>query len=257
MITITIAGNTVREALRERLLYNLVVFAVVLTVGSVGFSFLTLGDQTRIVADVGTGSAQIFGTLIAVFLGVALVARELDRRTSYAVLARPVSRAQFALGKYLGLLATLALNLAVMAAATAGVLILQRGDLNGLGAPLVAAFVVMLAQVAICGAFAILFACYSTPTLATIFTLSVVAAGHVFGEVRGFWLRAPDVGMKELVRVLDVLLPNFALLDLKAAVTYGDAISPASVLLRLGYGFGYAGVVVALACLVFSRKDLR
>jgi Cu-processing system permease protein len=257
MKTLAIAANTVREALRERLLYNLVVFAVVLTAGSIGISLLTLGDQTRIIADVGTGSAQIFGTLIAVFVGVALVSRELDRRTSYAVLARPVSRAEFVVGKYAGLLATLALNLTVMATATAAVLLVHRGNLTGLVGPLVAAHVVMLAQLAICGAFAVLFACYSTPTLATIFTLSIVAAGHVFGEVRGFWLRAPDVGMKELVGVLDVLLPNLALLDLKAAVTYGDTVTSLTVFLRTVYGFGYAGVVVALAAVVFSLKDLR
>jgi Cu-processing system permease protein len=257
MKTLAIAANTFREALRERLLYNLVVFAVVLTAGSIGISLLTLGDQTRIIADVGTGSAQIFGTLIAVFVGVALVSRELDRRTSYAILARPVSRAEFVVGKYVGLLATLTLNLAVMAVATAAVLVVHRGDLNGLVGPLVAAHVVMLAHLAVCAAFAVLFACYSTPTLATIFTLSIVAAGHVFGEVRGFWLRAPDVGLKELVRLLDVLLPNLALLDLKATVTYGDAVTPLTVLLRTGYGFGYAAVVVALAAVVFSRKDLR
>jgi len=257
MKTLAIASNTFRESLRERLLYNLVVFAVVLIVGSLGISLLTLGDQTRIVADIGTGSAQIFGTLIAVFLGVALVSRELDRRTSYAVLARPVSRTSFVLGKYLGLLVTLAVNLALMAMATSAVLLFQRGTLSGLGGALAAAHVVMFAQLAICAAFAVLFACYSTPTLAIIFTLSIVAAGHVFGEVRGFWLRAPNLGMKELVRVLDVVLPNLALLDLKAAVTYGDAVSPGAVLLRTAYGLGYAGVVAALACLVFRKKDLR
>jgi len=257
MKTLAIAANTFRESLRDRLLYNLVVFAIALTAASLGISLLTLGDQTRIVADVGTGSAQLFGTLIAVFLGVALVSRELDRRTSYAVLARPVSRSTFLVGKYLGLLATLALNLTVMAATTAAVLLVQRGNLSGLAGPLVAAHVVMFAQVAICAAFAVLFASYSTATLATIFTLSVVAAGHVFGEVRGFWLRAPDVGMKALVRVLDVVLPNLALLDLKSAVTYGDAITVGTVLLRTAYGLGYAGVIAALACLVFHRKDLR
>lgn len=254
---LTIAANTVREALRERLLYNLVAFAVVLTAGSLGISLLTLGDQTRIIADVGTGSAQIFGTLIAVFVGIALVSRELERRTSYAILARPVSRAEFVVGKYLGLLATLGLNLAVMAAATAAVLVVHRGDLRGLAGPLVAAHAVMLAQLAVCGAFAVLFASYSTATLATIFTLSVVAAGHVFGEVRSFWLLAPQVGMKGLVRVLDVLLPNLALLDLKAAVTYGDPVSLGSVAGRCAYGLGYAGVIVALAALIFSRKDVR
>lgn len=257
MKTLTIAANTFREALRERLLYNLVVFAVVLTAGSLGISLLTLGDQTRIIADVGTGSAEIFGTLIAVFVGVGLVSRELDRRTSYALLARPLSRAEFILGKYLGLLATLALNLAVMSAATAAVLLLHRGDLAGLRGPILAAHVVMLVQLAICGAFAVLFASYSTATLATIFTLSVVAAGHVFGEVRGFWLRAPEVGMKALVRVLDVVLPNLALLDLKASVTYGDPVSLASVAARCAYGLGYASVVVALAAVIFSRKDVR
>jgi Cu-processing system permease protein len=257
MKTLTLAANTFREALRERLLYNLVVFAVVLTAGSLGISLLTLGDQTRIIADVGTGSAQIFGTLIAVFVGVALVSRELDRRTSYALLARPVSRAEFVVGKYLGLLATLAVNVGVMGAATAVVLLVHRGDLSGLRGALIAAHVVMLAQLAICGAFAVLFACYSTATLATIFTLSIVAAGHVFGEVRGFWLRAPEAGMKGLVRVLDVVLPNLALLDLKAAVTYGDAVSLVSVVGRVAYGLGYAGVVVALAAVVFSRKDVR
>jgi ABC-type transport system involved in multi-copper enzyme maturation permease subunit len=257
MKTLTIAANTVREALRERLLYNLVVFAVVLTAGSLGISLLTLGDQTRIVADVGTGSAQLFSTLIAVFVGVSLMSRELERRTSYALLARPVSRAEFVIGKYLGLLATLALNLLVMAAATAAVLLVHRGDLAGLGTALVAAHLVMLAQLAICGAFAVLFATHSTATLATIFTLSLVGAGHVFGEVRLFWLRAPDVDMKWLVHVFDVVLPNLALLDLKAAVTYGDPVSAASVLHRLGYGFGYAAVVVAIAALVFSRKDVR
>lgn len=257
MKALAIAANTVREALRDRLFYNLVVFAVVLTVGSLGISLLTLGDQARIIADVGTGSAQLFSTLIAVFVGVSLVARELDRRTSYALLARPVSRPAFIVGKYLGLLATLALNIVVMGAGTAAVLLVQRGDLVGLVGPLVAAHLALFAQVAICGAFAVLFASFSTATLSTILTLSIVAAGHVFGEVRTFWLNAPAVGMKAIVRVLDVLLPNMALLDLKSAVTYGDPVSLASVAGRLVYGLGYAGVVVALAAVVFSRKDLR
>lgn len=257
MKTLAIAVNTVREALRERLLYNLVVFALVLTAGSLGISLLTLGEQTRIIADVGTGSAQIFSTLIAVFVGVSLVARELDRRTSYAILARPVSRPAFVIGKYVGLLATLALNLTVMAAATAAVLLSHRGDLAGFAGPLVAAHVVLFAQVAVCGAFAVLFASSTTATLATIFTLSIIAAGHVFGEIRTFWLQAPNVGMKGLVPVLDVLLPNLGLLDLKPAVTYGDPVSLVSVLARLGYGLGYGGVVIAIAAVVFSRKDLR
>lgn len=254
---LTVAANTVREAVRDRLLYNLVVFAVLLTAGSLTISQLTLGDQWRIIADIGTASAQVFGTLIAVFLGVGLVARELDRRTSYALLARPLSRAEFVIGKYLGLMATLALNIGVMAVATAAVLAAHRGDLGFLGGAFVAVYALLLVQLAICGAFAVLFASYSTATLATIFTLALTAAGHVFGEVRGFWLAAPEVELKQLVRVLDVVLPNLRLLDIKEVITYGDPVTAASVLWRAAYGVGYAGVVLALAALVFSRKDVR
>ncbi len=255
--TLAILGNTLREALRERLMYNLVVFAVILIGGSLTISQLTMGEQFRIVANVGTSSTQIFGTLIAVFMGVGLLARELDRRTCYPVLARPVSRAQFIVGKYLGLMAVLALNVAVMAAATAAVLLLYTRGLSFLSLAFAGAFWLLYLQFAICAGFAVLFSSFSTATLATIFTLTLVASGHVFSEVRTFWLRAEQVGMKQLVRVLDFLLPNMGLLDLKEAFTYGDPVTPGSVAARSAYGLCYAGLLVALAALVFSRKDLR
>jgi ABC-type transport system involved in multi-copper enzyme maturation permease subunit len=254
---IAIASNTVREALRERLMYNLVIFALVLIAGSLSISQLTLGEQSRIIADVATGSAQLFGTLIAVFLGVALLARELDRRTCYAVLARPVSRGGFIVGKYLGLLATLAINVAIMAVATAAVLVVYTHGTSFLRAGFFAAFGIMLVQIAVCAAFATLFASFTTATLATIFTGSAVVAGHVFSEVRSFWLKSPDVSMKGLVRVLDVLLPNLGLLDLKEALTYGDPITLGSFAARAAYGAAYATVIVALAAYVFSKRDIR
>jgi ABC-type transport system involved in multi-copper enzyme maturation permease subunit len=257
MKTLAIATNTLREALRERLMYNLVVFALVLIAGSITISQLTLGEQFRIVADIGTSSTQLFGTLIAVFVGVGLVSREMDRRTCYAVLARPVSRAGFIAAKYAGLMATLALNLAVMALVCAAALAAYSRGLGFLNLAFAAAFGLMFAQFAICGAFAVLFSSFTSATLATIFTLSVVGAGHVFGEVRAFWLQSSQVGMKPFVRVLDFVLPNMALLDAKEAVTYGDALALSSVLARGAYGIAYAGVVVSLAAIVFSRRDVR
>ena len=255
--TVAILRNTLREALRERLMYNLVVFAVILIGGSLTISQLTLGEQFRIVANVGTSSTQIFGTLIAVFMGVGLLSRDLDRRTCYPVLARPVTRGQFIVGKYLGLMAVLALNVAVMAAATAAVLLAYTRGLAFLSISFAGAFWLLFLQFGVCAAFAVLFSSFSTATLATIFTLTLVAAGHVFSEVRTFWLRTEQVGMKQLVRVLDFLLPNMGLLDLKEAFTYGDPVTAGSVLARSAYGLAYAGLLVALAALVFSRKDLR
>lgn len=249
--------NTVREALRERLMYNLAVFAVVLIAGSLTISQLTLGEQFRIIANVGTSSTQVFGTLTSVLLGVGLVSRELDRRTCYPILARPVSRARFIVGKYLGLVAVLALNVAVMAAATATMLALYTGGGRFLGLAFAGAFWLLLVQFAVCAGFAVLFSAFTTATLATIFSLTLVAAGHVFSEIRTFWLRADQVGMKPLVRVLDFVLPNMGLLDLKEALTYGDPVAAAALASRSAYGIAYAALLVGLAGVVFSRKDVR
>jgi ABC-type transport system involved in multi-copper enzyme maturation permease subunit len=257
MKTLAVASNTLREALRERLMYNLVVFALVLIAGSITISSLTLGEQFRIIADIATSATQLFGTLIAVFLGVALVAREIDRRTCYAALARPVSRASFVAGKYLGLLAALALNVVIMAAVSGLALLVYTQKLDFLSGSFGGAFALILVQLAVCAAFAVLFATFTTPTLATIFTLSIVAAGHAFSEIRAFWLLSPQAGMKELVRVLDFVVPNMGLLDMKEALTYGDAVTAGSFALRAAYGVAYAGLVVALGALVFSRRDVR
>jgi ABC-type transport system involved in multi-copper enzyme maturation permease subunit len=256
MKTLAIAVTTLREALRERLLYNLAVFALVLTFASLTVSQLTLGEQFRIIADMATSATQVFSTLIAVFLGVALVSRELDRRTCYAVLARPLSRGAFVAGKYLGLVAVLGLNVLVMAAATALVLT-AYGQHEWSGRAFGAAFGLLFVQVSLAGAFAVLFAVVTNATLATIFTLTVVGLSHLFAEVRLFWLRSPEVGMKDLVRVLDVILPNLGLLDMKEALTYGDPVSLWSVLTRGLYGAAWSGAALALAAVVFSRKDVR
>ncbi len=254
---LTIAGTTVREALRDRLLHNLLVFAVLLILGSLTISQLTLGEQFRIIADIGTSATQLFGALIAVFLGVGVVTREIDRRTCYPALARPVSRAGFVVGKYLGLVATLLLNVALMALATGVMLFAYRGTLGFLNGAYAAAFLLTAVQLAICGGFAVLFSTFTTATLASIYTLAVVGAGWLFGEVRGFWLQARQAGMKPLVTVLDVLLPNMSLLDLKESVTYGDTVALGSVLARAAYGVGYAATLVLLAAVIFTRRDIR
>jgi Cu-processing system permease protein len=255
--SLAIAGNTLREALRERLLYNLIFFAMAVTTASLTVSQLTLGEQFRIIADVAASSTQVFGLLISVFLGVSLVARDLDRRTCYALLARPMSRAEFVVGKFLGLLATTGVNLVVMCLVSALALLSYRGSTGFLGSGFFAAFALMLAQFAVAVALAVLFASFTTPTLATIFTLSALGSGFLFSEVRQFWLGARQTQLKSLVKVLDVLLPNMGLLDAKEALTYGDPITLGSVLLRSCYGLGYAAVLVALASIAFSRRDIR
>jgi len=254
---LVIAATTVREALRERLLLNLLVFAVILIASSITISQLTVGDQYRIIADVSASSTQIFGTLIAVFLSVALISRELDRRTCYPMLARPIGRGTFLLGKALGLLAVVTLNGLIMALASLATLLVYAGAAQLPLAAFAAAYLLMVVQFAICIGFAALFSTFTTPTLATVYTLSIVLAGHAFSEIRTFWLADRRSGLKGLVGVLDYLLPNMGLLDLKEAITYRDPVPWETMGWRFGYGLTYAALLVALGAWTFSRRDVR
>jgi ABC-type transport system involved in multi-copper enzyme maturation permease subunit len=247
-----IAWVTVRDALRQKLAVNLLLFALLLILASFTISTLTFGEQYRIIADLALSSAQLFGTLIAVFLGAGLVAGEIQRRTLYPVLAKPVSRVQYLVGRYAGLLATLWLNLAVMALVSVGVLALYLGELAFLWTtPFAAAFAGLAAQLAVVASIAILFSSFTNATLAAIFGLALAVAGHFSREVFLYWRDIP------FLRAIGLVLPNLGALDYKVAVVYKDALPAGQLGLSLLYAALYAAVALALASAVFARRDLR
>jgi ABC-type transport system involved in multi-copper enzyme maturation permease subunit len=247
-----IAALTVRDALRQKLAVNLLFFALLLIAVSITVSALTFGEQYRIISDLALTSAGVFGTLIAVFLGAGLVAGDVQRRTLYPIIAKPVARTEYLLGRYLGLLATLALNLLVMAIATLGVLALYRGGLADLPlATLAAAFLGLAAQLAVVGALAILFSSFTNTTLAAIFTLAIAVSGHFARDVVVFWRD------RAFLRTVGLVLPNLGALDFKVQVVYEDAIGAAQLGWPLLYALLYAAVALAIASAVFERRDFR
>lgn len=247
-----IASLTVREATRQKIAANLLVFALVLIAGSVVLSELTFGEQYRIIADLALSSAAVFGTLIAVFLGAGLVAGDVQRRTLFPILAKPVSRTEYLLGRYGGLVATLTLNLAVMAAATIAVLAVYRSSFAFLTTtPLALAFVALAAQLAMVAAIALVFSTFTNTTLAVIATLALTAAGHLSRSAMPYWRQTL------LGRVLAHLCPNLAALDLKVEVVYQRHVAIADAGLRLGYAAVYVALLLVIAAMVFSRRDLR
>jgi Cu-processing system permease protein len=247
-----IAALTVRDALRQKLAMNLLVFALVLIAASLVLSELTFGEQYRIISDLALTSAAAFGTLIAVFLGANLVAGEVQRKTLYPVLAKPVSRTQYLLGRYGGLLATLTLNLLVMAVSTIAVLALHRGGFGFLtSTPIALAFVALGAQLAMVAAIALVFSTFTNATLAAIATLAITVSGHLSRDALPF-LRERVAG-----RVLAHVLPNLAALDYKVEVVYEQAVPLAHAGLRLGYAALYVAFLLAVAAAIFGRRDLR
>jgi Cu-processing system permease protein len=254
---LAIASLTVREALRQKLAVNLLVFALALVAASLTISSLTFGEQYRIIANLGLSSMEVFGTLIVTFLGAGLVARDVERKTVYPVITKPVSRAAYVTGRYLGLLATVTLNMAVMAVVFLAVLAVY---LRGLGflrdTPVLAVLLAMVVQFAMVGSVATLCSTFTTPTLSAIFTLSAVVSGHLTSDLVRYWSTQGSIA-SALGKAAYVLVPNLEALDLKEAVVYKDAVAPGFYLTGIGYGVLYAAAVATLAAAVFSRRDLR
>jgi Cu-processing system permease protein len=255
--SIEIAKVTVREALRQKLAVNLLVFAVALVAGSLLLSTLTFGEQYRIIVDIALTGMEVFGTLIAVFLGAGLVARDVERRTVYPIIAKPVSRAQYVLGRYLGLVATTTLNLAVMALVLLLVLgLYQRGFGFLRDTPLLAVLASFVVQFAMIGAIATFFSAFTTVTLSAIFTLSLVVAGHVAADLVYYWSKQGGAA-RLLGQAAYLVVPNLEALNLKEAMVYRDPLPAGFALTGYGYGLLYAAAVVALSVGIFARRDLR
>ena len=251
MSALVVAGVTIRELLRRKVQVNLLLFGVLLLLASSAVSALTLGEMHRILSDLGLTAMALIGTLLAVFLGASLVAGDVERRVVYPVIAKPVSRSAYLLGRYAGLAVALTVNLAVMAVFLAALLALDARGLAPVNGTLGAAVLAMGVQVLVVGAVAVLFSALTTPTLASIFALAVAVAGHLTNDMRAFWRGAAWVA-----KAIWYLVPNLSALSLNDAVIYRAPIPEGTWIASL-YGLLYAGAALALAAFAFERRDLR
>lgn len=252
MKVVAVAGVTLREALRRKLQVNLLLFALLLLLVSAVVSSLTLGEMHRIAADLGLTAMEAMGSLIAVFLGAGAVAGDVERRALYPLVAKPISRAEYLLGRYLGLAATLLLNLAVMAVTLAAVLVLVDGSARPLDLAFLAAVGGIGVQFLVIAAIAVLFSAVTTTTLAAIFALSLTVAGRLSNDLRTLWTSDGAV----VGRAIWYLLPNLSALSLNEQVVYRTP-PPASVWLAVVHAVLYAAAALALAASIFERRDLR
>jgi ABC-type transport system involved in multi-copper enzyme maturation permease subunit len=249
---LAVASVTLREALRRKLQVNLLLFALFLLLVSAVVSSLTLGEMHRIAADLGLSAMEAMGSLLAAFLGAGAVAGDVERRVLYPIIAKPVSRTEYLLGRYLGLAGTLLLNLLVMSVTFATVLVLIERSARPLDVALLSAVVMIGVQLLVIAAVAIFFSSMTTTTLAAIFALSLTVAGRLSGDLRNLWT-GPGSGVG---KALWYLLPNLSALSLNEQVVYRTA-PPAAAWLAVPYALLYAAGVLGLAAAVFERRDLR
>lgn len=249
-----IGGNTVREAIRNKLLYTLVFFAVLLI--STGFLLATLSyvERERIMQDVGLAAIRLFGMGIAIFLGVGLIHKEVDRRTIYTIVTKPVSRAEFLLGKFVGLVATVWLQLAIMALAFVVVSLVVGAPVDGGHA---AALLLTGMELMLIVAIATLFSAFTTPLLASLYTVGMTMVGHLTRDLRAIANGTESEGVKAVAGFVYVLLPDLEMFNRTIEAVHGLAIESGQVLWPLLYGMGYTGCLLLVASIIFERRDFR
>ena len=249
----TVAANTFRESVRERVLYNLVFFAVLMMLSGLLMREMSIRQDEKIIKDLGLASVEVFGILIALFVGVSLVSKEIEKRSLYPLLAKPLSRGEFLVGRFAGLSLTLLVNVATMAAGMLLTLALTSGPPDPM--LLVAVFATYLSLLLVV-AIAVLFSSLASTTTAAIATFCVLVAGRYSDVIRGMTDVLPGAP-RFLIDVLYYGLPNFRNFDLKDRVAYGDPVAAETLLWISGYGVTYIAVALGCAVLVFSRKEFQ
>ena len=253
----TIALHNFKESVRDRVLYNLVLFALLLIGAAILFGSISVGIERTILVNLGLSSISVFGLLISIFIGIGLVAKEIEKRTIYSTLSKPVWRAEFILGKYFGLLLTLVVNTAIMTAGFYLALIYQDHHLDPADvAPLGAIYCILL-QLALVVALALLFSCISTPILSAVFTFCFFITGHFLADLRSLGHQSGSTTLETILNVVYYLLPDFSAFSVIGQAAHGHRMPGYLLLGNSLYALLYATILISTAVLVFEEKEFR
>lgn len=251
---VALALNTFRESIRDRIFYSLLVFAVLMLGFSLVLGNLTIGDEVKIIKDFGLGAISLFGVLIALFVGISLVYKEMEKRTIYVILANPISRSQFVLGKYFGLSLTLLVEVVVM---TVGLLALCYVKTGGVAWELFLAIIPIWFELQLILAVAVFFSTFVSPFLSGLFSLAVFVIGHLTLDFKQLVASTDNPLLKNIASALYYTFPNLESLNYKARVVHGLVIPWQEFFLSLGYAASYTLLVLVAALFIFNTRDIR
>ena len=264
-----VAWHVFKESVRDRVLYGIAGFAVLLVAVSFAIGQITAGQDLKIIKDFGLATIELAGALIAVFIGIGLVSREIDRKSIFALLAKPLPRWEFVVGKYAGLVLTVVVNVWAMGVALFGVLavldfispdnIRMAWEAPALDPRLLLVLTMISVELALLTAVALFFSTFSSSALVSmVFTVLIFVAGLVSTDLRHFTdivVVSPVVG--KLVAAIGWALPAFSEFDIKSQVVHGVPVPGGFVPLTLAYGALYAAALVAGAVALFSRREFK
>jgi ABC-type transport system involved in multi-copper enzyme maturation permease subunit len=249
-----VALNSYRESVRDRIFYAAALFGLILVGSSALLSPLTIGAQNKIVADVGLASLTLFGLVVVVFLGSGMVRKEMEKQTLATILAKPVHRREYLLGKYCGLALTLLLTLAVMAGIFLLVNLTATGSLPG---RFFAAFYLAFLELLVINAGVLLFSTFVSPILSALLGMAFFAIGHLSQDILKFSDILGTDMQSRVFQVIYYVLPNLEVFNVRGAVVHGQSVAAAHLGWATLYALGYAALLIVVAGAVFTRKELR
>ena len=251
-----IAINTFREAVRDRVLYNLIAFALLMTGAAVLVGQISIDIEKLVVVNLGLTAVSLFGIVIAIFIGIGLVSKEIDRRTLYTVLSRPVRRWEFIAGKFFGLASTLVVNTACMAVGVFLALAYVSRHFASSDAPILIALYFIILQFVIITALALFFSTFSSPLLSAVFAFALFVIGSFAEDLRGFSKMTHGIA-QWLATGAAYLVPNFSALNVINQVAHGQPVASQLVVYNTAYALVYTTAVLSGAVLIFERRNLK
>ncbi|MBI5191543.1 MAG: ABC transporter permease [Nitrospirae bacterium] len=249
-----IAVNTFKEVIRDKIFYSLVFFALLILGMSVIMSALTVGERAKIIEDLSLAGISIFGIIISIFVGIGLVSKELEKKTIYTIISKPIQRYEFLLGKYLGLALVLLAYISVMTLVFLVVLLLSTGVL---GVGLLPAVLLIYVELLVVTAAALLFSTFSTPTLSATYTLALYIIGHLTSDLKGLAAKAGAESAKAVLEFLYYALPNLENFNIKGKVVHDVPVGAAYMFMAAGYGAFYVCALLLLAALIFQKRNFK
>jgi ABC-type transport system involved in multi-copper enzyme maturation permease subunit len=251
-----IASNTFREAVRDRVLYNLIAFALLMSGAAILVGQISIGIERLVVVNLGLTAISLFGVVIAIFIGIGLVSKEIDKRTLYTVLSRPVQRWEFIVGKFLGLAGTLAVNTFFMAIGVFAALLYVSHGLQATDVWVLVALYFIVLQFTIITALTLLFSAFSTPIFSALFAFCLFVIGSFAEDLRGFAAMA-DGATRWLATAAAYLVPNFSSFNVISSVAHQQPVAVQLILTNTVYALFYVGMAICGAVLIFERRNLK
>lgn len=249
----SVAYNTYLESVRQRLFVGVVFFALLLMLAALVLKDISVHQDKKIIADIGLGAIDFFGTIIAIFIGADLVGRDVERRTLHLLLVKPLSREEFIVGRFLGLCLTISTSLILMCLGLSLALWTVQG---GFSWSLLAAVYALLLQICLTGALAVFFSTSTSRVLAILGATVLAVLGRMTDVLKNASV-VVDGFPDWLGKGLYFCLPNLLSFDLKNRAVYGDRIPPTILLDLSAYAAAYTVALLALGAILFRKRDLK